>query len=209
MNDIEQEFKWQANTPRAFMRMLCAVQRAGYELNEPCTLHITDVYLADSAGMLEKQKIALRVRCTDGRWEATYKTKTELVDGKAVRREKTLPLPEVNTLRRALTALALKESWDGLPLTNLQPLFRIKNKRRTYLIHPQKGVVAELAFDDCRLSVCGRTLLMKEIELELKSGSAAAFNAVANRLTQESGLSPARTSKVKTALLLRAALEEK
>ena len=208
---MEQEFKWEANAPRSFARMLRAVARMAGEkqTGKPRKLHITDTYLDTVQGALGKQKIALRVRNTDGKYEATFKTKTELVDGKAVRREETLPLPRVHSAAEALKELAARKTWDGLALENLLPLFVIKNKRTAYLIRLDKKTSAELSLDDCRILSGGRTLLMKEIELELKSGDEESFASFAKELTRVCGLVPARVSKVKTAVALQKIWEKK
>lgn len=209
MKDLEQEFKWAADTPRAFYRMLRAVQKVAASVSAPEILPITDVYLDSPAQTLGQKQIALRVRNTGGKWEATYKTKTELINGKAVRKEKTLPLPRVQNLTQALAFLEEKKEWDGLCLTNLQTLFVIKNKRTRRQLIFADGTRAELAFDNCALHVCGRVLLMKEIELELKSDSEETFAAAARALADKSGLPFAVLSKVKTAWTLYRALERK
>lgn len=211
MKHMEQEFKWEANAPRSFARMLRAASKilGGNKLDKPRKLHITDTYLDTATGALGKQKIALRVRCTDGKYEATYKTKTELRNGKAVRREETLPLPRAHSYAQALNALAAKKIWDGLALENLFALFVIKNKRTAYILRPDKQTSAELSLDDCRILSGGRTLLMKEIELEFKSGNEKSFALFARDLTRISGLIPARVSKVKTAASLQKIWEEK
>lgn len=203
MKHVELEYKWGADTPRAFSRMLKAVQTCVPFVSEAQLQPITDVYLDDEAERLSRQKIALRVRRCGNAWEATYKTKTELVDGKAVRREETLPLTGVCTLPEALDFLRCKKEWDGLPLERLRVQFVIKNKRTLRRLGWEDGTEAELAFDSCAVCVSGRTLLMKEIELEFKGGAEETFSSAARLLTQRSGLPAAQISKVKTAVSLR------
>lgn len=199
---METEFKWDGNVPRAFARMLRAVSSAE-KISAPKKLKITDVYLDHDDGRFEKEKLAFRIRSTDGNFEATFKTRTEVVNGRAVRREETLPLAGVKNLKEALSYLTRTKVWKGLNVAGLRPLFEIKNRRQARTVF-LGGAELELAFDSCEILVCGRTLKMKEIELELKRGAAEKLDALAALLSRESGLKPMRCSKVKTACALMA-----
>ena len=120
MPNIETEFKWDSNSPRAFARVLSAVRQVpSVRLSAPRVLHICDTYLDTPERFFEQNKIAFRVRNTDGVWEATYKTRTEVKNGRAVRREESLPLPGIKNLAQALSFLADKKKWDKLPFTGL------------------------------------------------------------------------------------------
>ena len=204
MPNIETEFKWDSNSPRAFARVLSAVRQVpSVRLSSPRVLHICDTYLDTPEHFFEQNKIAFRVRNTDGVWEATYKTRTEIKNGRAVRREESLPLPGIKNLAQALSFLADKKKWDKLPLTGLKPLFALRNKRTSYDIL-FNGVEAELSLDNFMICVCGRRVLMKEAELELKKGQPDTLDELARQITQASGLAYARVSKVKTATALLA-----
>lgn len=200
---METEFKWDANSPRAFARMLSAVRHAAGKENisSPRRLKIEDVYLERPDGEFEKQLIAFRVRNTDGKWEATFKTRTEVKNGKAVRREETMPLANIKNLADALEFLNAKKHWKGLDVTGLRPVFSICNRRRTAEVF-YDGAKAELALDDCKILVAGRRVCMKEIELELKQGPAEKIERLVRAMTRDSGLEYARVSKVKTAAAL-------
>ena len=82
-------------------------------------------------------------------------------------------------------------------------LFALRNKRTSYDIF-FNGVEAELSLDNFMICVCGRRVLMKEAELELKKGLPDTFDGLARQITQASGLAYARVSKVKTATALLA-----
>lgn len=210
MKNIETEFKWDANVPRAFFRMKQAVQKITKVKSFPAgqMLHIQDVYLDTPDAGFEKEQIAFRVRQCNAKWEATFKTRTEIINGKAVRREETLPLPGVKNLKEALSFLNRKRTWLGLQLEHLTPLFSVSNKRTIYTVC-YGGATAELAFDNCVITVAGRRLQMKEIELELKKGNPLMLEELAKQLTDRSGLSYMRVSKVKTAYGLRKLWGEK
>ena len=203
MKNLETEIKWDADTPRAFWRMLSAVKKqipAG-EITAKNILRITDVYLDHADHRFEKEQLAFRVRHFQNVWEATFKTRTQLVNGKAVRREETQRLRGVKNLTEVLEKLSAQKTWKKLSLTGLQPLFTIKNKRMVRQIFQPK-FQAELAFDTCTIIAGEKRAPRKEIELELKRGNAAAFEEFAACLSRTSGLSRAKTSKVKTAVLL-------
>lgn len=202
MKNLEIEFKWDANSVRAFKRMEKAVVSSDAQIGSVQEIKIVDRYVDTPTHDFEKDKIAMRIREIDNKhWEATFKTRTEIVGGKAVRREETCALPGVKNFREALRALQENKKWKGLNVSKVRPIFTLRNMRIVYPVsfHRMK---AELSFDTCQLRVCGRQIFFKEIELELKQGSADALVQLATLLTQETGLTPARISKVKTAVTL-------
>lgn len=196
MRHIETEIKWDANSPRAFFKMLQAAQDLA-QISCAEKLYLQDTYLDTPTHTLSKQKIALRVRHFNKQWEATFKTKTKLQNGCAVRQEETLSLP-VQTLAQALDFLHHKKMWKQICTQQLCPRFSIKNHRTSYALFYQ-NTQSELSFDSFEILVCGRSVKMKEIELELKKGSAENLKKLAQYLTQKSGLKLAKISKVKTA----------
>lgn len=200
MKNMETEFKWDANTPRAFSRMLQAAETSA-RVAVSHRLNIRDIYLDQADLSFESRKIAFRVRNTDGQFEATFKTRTEIINGKAVRQEETLPLTGVRNIAQALNVLNHKKTWQNLPVAGLIKRFEIRNHRQALTIFFD-GAEFELAFDTCEILVCGRTLKMKEIELELKHGTSKQIDALVQLLSQKSGLQPMRFSKVKTASAL-------
>lgn len=206
MNEMEREFKWAVFSASDFARFRTALRNtlpAQHKL--VCKpVHNRDYYLEDSAGSLSARKIALRLRNADGRWEATLKTKTELVDGQAVRKELTRALPGVHTLDEALAKLRALKSFQGVKVRDVNVRFEINNRRRTYLLHPSEKEMYEVAFDNFYILVPGRKLYMKEIELEFKKGTPTAFEAFAKTVGETAGLRRAKTSKVKTAAAMLA-----
>ncbi len=196
---IEIEFKWEANSPRAFVNFQKALKQTGAQISRSQHWQITDVYVDTPARDFEKEQIAFRVRHINHTWEATFKTRTELVNGKAVRREETCALPGVKNLPQALAFLQRKKNWKGLNISALVPLFTLKNRRKTQLVTCPR-MQAEVAFDTCEILVCGRRVHFKEIEMELKKGPQTAFEKFGKNLQID--LPKARVSKVKTALTL-------
>lgn len=201
MKHMEIEYKWDANAPRAFARAHQALTHLCGPLT-PHLLHIRDTYLDDAKESLAKELIALRVRNTDGKWEATFKTRTQIKNGKAVRREETLALPNVKNFSQALRTLAQKKSWKGIRTASLAPRFALANKRSVYEFTYQ-GTRLEMVFDKVTMYVMGRRVHMQEIELELKRGNSKVLDQFATLFMQQTKLARTQISKVKTAELLR------
>lgn len=197
MKHLEIECKWDANTPRAFSRTQRFLRELGPKIT-PTYLKIKDTYLDHANGDLAAQKIALRVRNTGGKWEATFKTRTEIKNGKAVRREETLPLPRVHNLAQALQFLICQKNWKGIHTTGLIVQFALANKRTVYTFN-YDGATLEMALDDVTLYILGRQVKFKEIETELKRGPAKTLEQFATVFTAQTKLKQAQISKVKTA----------
>lgn len=200
MKHLEIECKWDGNSPRAFQRARKALTNLCGPIT-PRLLHIRDTYLDDAKQSLAKKLIALRVRNTDGKWEATFKTRTQIKNGKAVRREETLPLPNVKNFSQALRALTQKKSWQGLNTAALTPRFILANKRSVYEFNYQSARL-EMALDKVTIYVLGRQVHLQEIELELKRGNSNALDQFAQQFCAQTKLAHAKISKVKTAELL-------
>lgn len=197
MKHFEIECKWEANSPRAFS---CARQfvasLGGKFLSEQ--LQIKDIYLDHADGDLAAQKIALRLRNTDGKWEATYKTRGAIKNGKAQRREETKNLPSVKTTRQALRALEQQKRWGKINLAGLKEKFSLRNKRTVYSFFYDRAEL-EMSLDRVTLQVWGRQVKFKEIEVELKHGNKKALDKFAACFTHQTKLKYAKISKVKTA----------
>ena len=197
MKHLEIECKWEANTPRAFNRAQKFLVQLGGKITSK-KLNIQDTYLDHASQDLAAQLIALRVRNTNGKWEATFKTRSKIKNGKAVRREETLPLVQVHNLTQALQILAQQKKWRGIDTTGLQVKFTLLNKRTVQWFN-YDGAELEMALDAVTLHVLGRQIKLKEIEVELKRGKTKTLEQFAAAFTHATQLKRARISKVKTA----------
>ncbi len=197
MKNFETEYKLDANTPGAFARARRFLQTVNSKV-KPQLLQIKDTYLDHATRDLAAQKIALRVRNTDGKWETTFKTCTQIKQGKAVRQEETLPLLRVTNLKQALHFLEQKKRWGPLDVRGLQVQFSISNKRTVY-VFDYDGEQLEMALDNVTLCVRGRQLKMKEIEVELKGKNEAALEHFIKQFVCATQLKRMQISKVKTA----------
>ena len=201
MKNLETEFKWEGSSPRSLARARQIFGTLG-KLSLPAYLRICDTYLDHADERFAKEKIAFRVRKVNQKWEATFKTRSEIKNGKAVRREETLALPHVRNLAQALAFLTRKKMWKKLDARELQKRFVLKNRRQSFNL-AYKKCVAELALDNFCIFVCGREVKMKEIELELKRGSMQDFEELAAQFTAKSKFAFSDISKVRTAETLR------
>ena len=203
MKNLETEYKWSGEKPRAFNCMLAAIKKEllPQHISAKKQLQITDVYLDHPDKQFDNQQLAFRVRHYGKVWEATFKTRTQLVNGKAVRREETQKLFGVQSLKQALAYLEAQKKWKNLIVSGLQPLFIIRNKRIVRMLSSKK-FQAELAFDTCTICVGKKRVKFKEIELELKQGQPRQFDELVARLSAASRLAPSTKSKVKTAVCL-------
>lgn len=201
MKNLEREYKWEAFSSSDFKKFTAALRKFSSP-SGPLALPITDYYLDDKKGLLDKNQIAMRIRQTGKNFEVTLKTKTEIIAGKAQRKEVTRTLPGIHCVGVALAALNAKPLFPELGLEELEIRFSIRNKRTVYVVRPDARTEYEAALDDFAIDIKGRKVLMKEIELELKKGKTADFEKFAHLVGRESGLSAAKISKVKTAALI-------
>lgn len=199
---IECEFKWQAQTGQDFSRMLAAVKTCFKgSVQGPVEILNRDYYLDTPLQLWSQHKTALRIRCANGVFEATAKSQTKMIAGKAVRQENTLPLLQAQNIQEAMRLLEAKQSWQNLPLEGLKVVFCIINHRRIYNLL-DKDSLYELALDDCQLRAGIQQKNLKEIELELKHGDEKIFSTFAAQLHRLSGLKIPDKSKVETARTL-------
>lgn len=195
MSHVEQEFKWTCNRAADFDTFLSTLKLLSVRCVCPKRLHIVDTYLDTPQRELSSQKIALRLRRTKNQFEVTLKTKTALQKGMAVRKESTLPLKNAATWHSALKQLKEKNRWEGVGLILLQRIFTIENYRRAYQLSYKK-CVCELALDQYLTKANGHQWLRREIELELKKGSAKDFLQLVQKISQNAALPVAKISKV-------------
>lgn len=197
MKNVETEYKWDGNSPRAFARMKCAAAPF-LESAKSEKLRLHDVYLDDEKHTLRARKIALRLRGFGGSWEATLKTRTEVKNGKAMRKEFTFPIGKAANFAQALVLFQARKKWKNISLKNLRAQFEIFNTRRIAMLNFE-GAQVELALDDCEIRVAGRRVKMKEIELELKKGTAEKLESLAEYFSRATQLHFQKMSKVFTA----------
>lgn len=75
---IECEFKWKARSTEDFFRMLGVIKKyfTGH-ITGPVNILNQDAYLDTPQQLWSAHKTALRIRCANGRFEATAKSQTK------------------------------------------------------------------------------------------------------------------------------------
>lgn len=197
MNNIEQEYKWQALGRGDLQNVKNTVLKFDLKHNTQKLL-ILDSYYDDDQKTLNKSKTALRLRTYGSNFEVTIKSATKIVNGLAKREEDTLPLnaksfTSAMSQFRGIFHKLLPDS--GKPCK----LFTIKNRREIIELY-NENLKAELCLDNCDIILPAKTIKFYEIELELKKGLPSAFEQLAKEIQQTCGLKPAQISKVATAM---------
>lgn len=197
MTPIEREFKWAVNSHADFAAFVQALQELAGYLPSPKNYPIVDSYLENKEQSLCAQKIALRVRQVGEVFEATMKSRTQLVGGMACREEHTLALP-VKNVQDALAFLEEKKQWQGISMQGLAVRFKIKNTRQVYDII-YKDIRCEVALDEYEILAGDAHKNCQEIEMELKEGGEKYFLYLVEKISAKTGLQAAQISKVATA----------
>ncbi len=194
MSNVEKEVKWNAMPRGAFVRFERALAQTAV-CSSPKELSITDRYLDNASGTISSQKIALRIRRQQNKFEATLKSRTALVNGWAKRREWTRPLPKARSFATALQKLQEMGRWNGVNLNHLKVRFVLRNHRKCYGVYFKK-VMCEAALDRYVVTAGSKRQARREIELELKQGPEKDFADLVNRLQRACSLQRVEISKV-------------
>lgn len=143
---------------------------------------------------LMHQHAALRIRRAGELWIQTIKIGGTVIDGMHTRPEWEVLIPD-NTLYPALfTDPVVCALLSPGVIQRLQPVFQTEFWRTTWCItHEQSHI--EIALDQGSVSSQGRSEAICELELELKSGEAAALSSLARILSQHITLTPDSISK--------------
>ena len=160
-------------------------EHAGLLRGRAAQLRLDNYYYDTSDFRLREAGIALRVRCSDDRWEATVKTRAGSFDGKAggvhVHPEYTVSLP--GQPERPDISLFPEEIFRGLPCAEVQEeLIRIMSQRCVRTLFNISGTtplhedfVIEVSFDEVVYQGKNGDIPGRELELELKEGGPGAL----------------------------------
>lgn len=143
---------------------------------------------ADSA--LSRQHITLRRRMENGVSVCTIKTP----DGAHGRGEWELEWEDIETAIPMLCKLGAPETLLSLTATGVGVACGARFTRRAKLLELPECTV-EIALDEGVLLGGGKEIPLREVEVELKSGSEAVAQAYANALASMYGLTPEEKSK--------------
>ena len=151
-------------------------------------------YFDTSTLDLMHQHAALRIRRAGEMWIQTIKIGGTVIDGMHTRPEWEIVIPD-NTLCPALfTEPVVCALLSPDVIQRLQPVFQTEFWRTTWCV-THEGSRIEIALDQGNVSSLEYSESICEVELELKSGAAAALTSLAQRLSQHITLTPDSISK--------------
>ena len=194
---MEREFKWMIPDPSEFdpiadsSTVSALVQKKG-------RLEMEAMYYDTADNLIARCHGGLRLRRENETRVVCLKLAAESGFGGArkAREEYECTAPDIRTgIQNLPAAGAPQDICDCLLQANLIELGRTAFTRFWFLLSYQ-GCTCELAFDYGKLTRNGRVGPICEMELELKSGSEADFDALAGQLQQEFDLKPQPLSKL-------------
>ncbi|MGM9617726.1 CYTH domain-containing protein [Butyricicoccus sp.] len=194
---MEREFKWMIPDPSEFdpiadsSTVSALVQKKG-------RLEMEAMYYDTADNLIARCHGGLRLRRENETCVVCLKLAAESGFGGALkaREEYECTAPDIRTgIQNLPAAGAPQDICDCLLQANLIELGRTAFTRFWFLLSYQ-GCTCELAFDYGKLTRNGRVGPICEMELELKSGSEADFDALAVQLQQEFDLKPQPLSKL-------------
>ena len=194
---MEREFKWMIPDPSEFdpiadsSTVSALVQKKG-------RLEMEAMYYDTADNLIARCHGGLRLRRENETRVVCLKLAAESGFGGArkAREEYECTAPDIRTgIQNLPAAGAPQDICDCLLQANLIELGRTAFTRFWFLLSYQ-GCTCELAFDTGKITHRGRISPICEMELELKSGSEADFDALAVQLQQEFDLKPQPLSKL-------------
>lgn len=143
-------------------------------------MRLETIYYDTPDGLLAAHAFALRLRRVGERWTQTLKSETEAA-ALARRGEWEWPLRRPRLERACLADTPLAPLLARRPRVRFGELFRTLVVRDTWLVD-EDGARVELALDEGEIRAGARSEAIRELELELKAGGAAALPALALRI---------------------------
>ena len=160
----------------------------------PSLTRLGNTYYDTPEGDLERARMALRLRRADDRLLQTLKTRGQGGGGLSTRGEWEWDVPGPDLDLAGLATLPPMAERDPQWLERLVPRFATDFERETWWLE-EDGLTVELALDLGEIRAEGRSVTIRELELELKAGEPAALWALADALADEVALRPSDTSK--------------
>ena len=204
---VEVELKYQVADLAIGERLLASEQLGGFSpIGEVRVAEQSDTYLDTPDGVLEAQRIGVRLRAEDGETTLTVKSAGS-VEGAYRRREELEGPADPDTEPAAWPASAARDRL--LELIGDQPLHEIVTIRqyRRKRDFATADAQVELSLDEARIVVDGHTVeRFTELEAELTRGPETALGPLLGLLDGRPGLSPTVESKLARAIAAAAAV---
>ncbi len=196
----EIEFKWSVKSAKEFAIFLHHAKKMGIRIGPAKKISIVDTYLDTRNGMFAKSGIKTRIRRANQKWELTQKRMSKLRRGLARRQEKTIRLPNFDSVIQTIQYASKEFLQEFLCGKHACVLFTIRNQRIARKLKITRKTSAELCFDQTVIKRGKKSVVLKEIELEFLKGRFSEFKKFISAITHSSSLKPAKISKVATAL---------
>jgi triphosphatase len=166
---------------------------------KPRGLEVHNLYFDTPELELSRHGMALRLRRIGGRWLQTLKSGAGGEGGLHSRNEWEFAAagPVLALSRFADSPLAALEDAATLHV-RLRPAFSTDFRRLLWKLEPGPGIAIELALDIGVARSGTREAAISEVEIEVKSGPAAAAFAIAGRLQESVRLAPSAVNKAET-----------
>lgn len=166
--------------------------------NEMEKIQLVSTYYDTPGNHLSKLKVGLRLRKKGKQWFQTVKTAGKVKDGLHQRQEWEHELIDANWDLLKLKQTPLAAIIDDVKTwSTLQPIFTTDFMREALQLTMADGTQIELAYDCGEVQAGTLQASIHEIELELKSGSVAQLEKIAERLGEHFSLKPSDCSKAK------------
>ena len=198
---MEREYKWMI--PQDTMAALAGFLHEHKGRISHDTLHMAAVYYDTADDLVYRSGAALRLRMENGRSVCCMKRTVRKEGAQALREEYEA---EAETLKEGLEKLPAAGAPQDLCILLAHQTFRELGRtdfvRNCYLLALETPTpfTAEFAVDVGSLGAADNMQPFEELELELKSGDAAAFQAYAEQLERDYALIPQPKSKLARAV---------
>jgi len=146
----------------------------------------------------------LRIRRVDGKAILTLKGAGQYADGIHEREEVEIELDNSQHAPAQWPSPIAERVQALIGDEQVQPLFSIEVRRRTWAVERDGQVIGELAYDEGTITANGRTEAILEIEVEIKgNGARADIERIGKKLLEVLPLRPeARTKRQRGMMLL-------
>jgi triphosphatase len=165
---------------------------ANHARNKGTRKHLKAVYYDTAERTLLRSGLTLRVRQSGARFTQTVKAESK--DDPLRRGEWEAVVPSIAPDLTLAVPFLGEELRSALELQKLEPVFTTDIHRRQRIVEMPSGTV-EVAFDHGSFTSGDRSMLVSEIELELKNGSRSAIYDLALGLAEHGAVRPSIHSK--------------
>lgn len=203
--EVELKLALPSANPSGLAQQLASIPVLARHASTHEPLH--SVYYDTPEQHLRQQRTALRIRRIGSPakpvWIQTLKTGGRDDSALSQRGEWESPVPDAS-----LSFGALKNTpWpaidpNGTLFSSLAPCFVTRFERTTWQVQQRDGSVVEVALDIGQIEAGGKVTPLCELELELKSGQAAALFDVARKIARRIAVLPSTMSKAERGFAL-------